>query len=144
MSRKAAREHVFKILYELPFQREDVTLLTDSYFRDFVEEPVEAEDEEFIRKETQGVQEHLERLDEEIGAALKGWKVNRLSKVDLAILRLAAYEILFEDSLPVSVSINEAVELAKKYSQEAAPAFINGILGTVAPREAENDGKHEG
>lgn len=139
MSRKAAREHIFKILYGLPFSQEDVTILTDSYMRDFLEEPIDPEDMEFIRMETLGVQEELEHLDGEVGSALRGWKVNRLSKVDLAILRLAAYEILYVKDLPIKVSINEAVELAKKYSMDAAPAFINGILGSIAAKGIEED-----
>ena len=143
MSRKAAREHAFKIVYELPFyqglEQENVTVLTDSYMRDFVEESLDEADTAFIQAETLGVQQKQEELDEVIGAALKGWKVSRLSRVDLAILRLAAYEILYMPSLPVKVSINEAVELAKRYSQEAAPAFINGILGTIALKRTDED-----
>ena len=143
MSRKAAREHAFKIIYELPFyqglEQENVTVLTDSYMRDFVEESLDEADTAFIQAETLGVQQKQEELDEAIGAALKGWKVSRLSRVDLAILRLAAYEILYMPSLPVKVSINEAVELAKRYSQEAAPAFINGILGTIALKRTDED-----
>ena len=143
MSRKAAREHAFKIVYELPFyqglEQENVTVLTDSYMRDFVEESLDEADTAFIQAETLGVQQKQEELDEAIGAALKGWKVSRLSRVDLAILRLAAYEILYMPSLPVKVSITEAVELAKRYSQEAAPAFINGILGTIALKRTDED-----
>lgn len=143
MSRKAAREHAFKIVYELPFyqglEQENVTVLTDSYMRDFVEESLDEADTAFIQAETLGVQQKQKELDEAIGAALKGWKVSRLSRVDLAILRLAAYEILYMPSLPVKVSINEAVELAKRYSQEAAPAFINGILGTIALKRTDED-----
>lgn len=143
MSRKAAREHAFKIVYELPFyqglEQENVTVLTDFYMRDFVEESLDEADTAFIQAETLGVQQKQKELDEAIGAALKGWKVSRLSRVDLAILRLAAYEILYMPSLPVKVSINEAVELAKRYSQEAAPAFINGILGTIALKRTDED-----
>ncbi len=141
MSRKVAREHVFRILYEIPFHNEDVALLTGQYLQDFADEAVEEKDLDFIKEETQGVQAHLEEIDETIGSALKGWKVNRLSKVDLSILRLAVYEILYVEELPISVSINEAVELAKKYSQDAAPAFINGILGAIAPKGIEGHGE---
>ena len=88
-------------------------------------------------RETLGAQGHMEQLDQWISEALKGWKISRLSRVDLAILRLSAYEIMFSGEIPVSVSINEAVNLAKKYSQDAAPAFINGILGNVSQRAAE-------
>lgn len=134
MSRSTAREHIFKIVYEIPFQSEDVTLIMDRYIRDFVEETLKEEDFAFIKRETTGILENLEQIDETIGSALQGWKVNRLSKVDLAILRVSAYELCYDPDMPVQVSINEAVELAKKYSQEQAPTFINGILGTVAAK----------
>ena len=65
---------------------------------------------------------------------MQDWKLSRLSHVDLAILQITVYEMRYEEEIPVSVSINEAVELAKKYSSDAAPAFINGVLGTIAGR----------
>ncbi len=139
MSRTAAREHIFRIIYELPFQNDEIELIRDRYLRDFVEEPLSEEDKDFIIAETGGVLIHLAELDERIGRALKGWKIGRLSKVDLAILRLAAYEVLLAEDMPVSVSINEAVELAKKYSQEQAPSFINGILATLASEKAQEE-----
>lgn len=134
MSRSTAREHIFKIVYEIPFQSDDVTLIMDRYIRDFVEEKLSDEDFSFIQSETAGILQNLNALDETIGSALTGWKVSRLSKVDLAILRVSAYELCYDPDMPVQVSINEAVELAKKYSQEQAPTFINGILGTVATK----------
>ena len=137
MSRTTAREHTFKILYGLQFHNSSPKDFIESYILNFVEEPVLEEDRAFIEKETMGTQEHVEQLDQGIAEALKGWKISRLSKVDLAILRLSAYEIMFSGEIPVSVSINEAVNLAKKYSQDAAPAFINGILGNVSQRAAE-------
>ncbi len=149
MSRKAAREHIFKIVYEIPFQSDEITLILDRYLRDFVEEPLEEEDMDFIKCEVTGTLANLKEIDGVIGGALNGWKVSRLSKVDLAILRLAAYELCFAEDMPVQVTVNEAVQLAKKYSQEQAPAFINGILGTVAkaagkaPVSAEEAGTTE-
>lgn len=134
MSRSTAREHIFKIVYEIPFQSDDVTLIMDRYIRDFVEEKLSDDDFSFIQSETAGILQNLNALDETIGNALTGWKVSRLSKVDLAILRVSAYELCYDPDMPVQVSINEAVELAKKYSQEQAPTFINGILGTVAAK----------
>ncbi len=138
MSRTAAREHIFKIVYELPFQNDEIELLRDRYLRDFLEEELSETDKDFIIAETEGVVVHLAELDRLIAGALQGWKINRLSKVDLAILRLAVYELRFAEDMPVSVSINEAVELAKKYSQDNAPAFINGILATVAAEKPVN------
>ena len=137
MSRTTAREHTFKILYGLQFNNSSAKEFIESYIIKFVEDPVQEEDRDFIVRETLGAQGHMEQLDQWISEALKGWKISRLSRVDLAILRLSAYEIMFSGEIPVSVSINEAVNLAKKYSQDAAPAFINGILGNVSQRAAE-------
>jgi N utilization substance protein B len=78
-----------------------------------------------------GVCEEQEAIDAVISANLKGWKIGRVSKVNLAILRLAVYEICFDEDVPASVAINEAVELAKRYGGEDDSAFINGVLGAV-------------
>lgn len=141
MSRKTAREHVFRIVYEIPFNNnEEIEILKDRYLRDFLDDPADEEDLKFIAAETAGICTNLSVIDENISQTLKtGWKLSRLSKVELAILRLAAYEILFDSTMPISVSINEAVELAKKYAQEKAPAFINGILSAIAPKGIEDD-----
>lgn len=136
MKRSQAREHIFKLLYEMEFQpQESVEELVNTYLENFSEEKVTENDRRFILKEVMGVARTKESLDEEIAGAVKGWSLGRLSKVDLAILRLAVYEIHCAEEIPASVSINEAVELAKKYSQGAARAFINGVLGSIAPRE---------
>ena len=80
-----------------------------------------------------GVAEHQDIIDQKIAHNLKsGWKISRISKVSLAILRVAVYEMLYLDDIPVSVSINEAVELSKKYSIPDDTSFINGVLGAVA------------
>ena len=78
-----------------------------------------------------GVCNNKEKLDETISANLDNWKINRIPKVNLAILRLSVYELLFLEDVPDSASINEAVELAKKYSGKKDAAFINGVLGSV-------------
>ena len=80
-----------------------------------------------------GVRNKIMEVDKKISENLKpGWKISRISKVSLSILRLALYEMMYDDSIPVSVSINEAVELTKKYSVEDEAAFVNGVLGSVA------------
>lgn len=136
MTRSKAREHIFRILYEMQFkQDENIEEVVDTYLENFPEETVNEQDRAFVLQEVQGVCSTKDSLDEEIAASVKGWSLSRLSKVDLAILRLAVYEIRCVPEIPASVSINEAVELAKKYSQSAARAFINGILGSIAPRE---------
>lgn len=137
MTRSQAREHIFKLLYEMQFKQEEVDVeeVVITYLENFPEENVSDNDKAFILSEVKGVCQTKESLDEEIAGAVKGWSLGRISKVDLAILRLAVYEIRCVPEIPVSVSINEAVELAKKYSQSAARSFINGILGSIAPRE---------
>ncbi len=137
MTRSQAREHIFKLLYEMQFKQEetDVEEVVNTYLENFPEENVSDTDKTFILSEVKGVCQTKESLDEEIAGAVKGWSLGRISKVDLAILRLAVYEIRCVPEIPASVSINEAVELAKKYSQSAARSFINGILGSIAPRE---------
>ncbi len=140
MSRTTAREHAFKILFALQFSPGDAEQAVDRYLSAFVEKPVPDEDREFMLQEVRGTMEEASGLDGQISGALKGWTLSRLSRVDLSILRLALYEIRFQDSIPESVSINEAVNLAKKYSQEAAPAFINGILGSLVPKQEEGGG----
>ena len=138
MTRSKAREHIFRILYEIQInESENIEATVNTYLENFSEEAVSDSDTAFIMREVKGVCQARESLDEEIAGSVKGWSLGRLSKVDLAILRLAVYEIRCVPEIPASVSINEAVELAKKYSQSAARAFINGILGSIAPREAE-------
>lgn len=136
MSRTSAREHAFKILYQMQVAPEEIESTVNLYLENFAEEAVNDSDRAFIVQEIVGTTSRTKELDEKIAGALKGWTLSRLSKVDLAILRLAVYEILHDDSIPVSVSINEAINLAKKYSQDAAPAFINGVLGSVVPEDA--------
>ncbi len=137
MTRSQAREHIFKLLYEMQFKQEETNIdeVVTIYLENFPEEKVSEADKTFILSEVKGVCQTKESLDEEIEGAVKGWSLGRISKVDLAILRLAVYEIRCVPEIPASVSINEAVELAKKYSQSAARSFINGILGSIAPRE---------
>jgi N utilization substance protein B len=86
----------------------------------------------YARKAAQGVQDHLEDIDAAIEKYTVGWQKKRISKVSLAILRLAVYEMKYEDDVPVRVAINEAVELAKKYATQEDASFVNGLLGSVA------------
>lgn len=85
----------------------------------------------YIEDVVNGVLKNLDKIDKLIEERAIGWKLNRISKVDLAILRLGIYEILFRDDIPYTVTINEAVEMAKKYSTEESGAFINGIFSKI-------------
>ena len=128
ISRYKMREQAFLLCFEMLFSDSDVDELADN--------AGDARDEflsDYALSCAKGVKEHSEELDDRIGANLKqGWKISRISRVSLAILRLALYEMLYLDEIPVSVSINEAVELSKKYSVEDDTSFINGVLGSIA------------
>ncbi len=133
MSRKVAREVAFKVIFETSFQEDEKISKLMSELLENAEEDYEvnAEDDKYIQEVTEGVKENEAKLDEMIKAHLKGWTMERLNKVDVAILRLAIYEILYRDDIPYKVSINEALELAKIFSEDASPAFINGVLAEV-------------
>lgn len=126
--RSEEREQAFCLLFQSLFN-------TDENF-EIYEENIESVGD-YARSIALGVEEKKDNLDELIEKYSKGWKVKRLPKVNLAILRLAAYEILFVDDVPESVAINEAVELAKKYSGESDYSFINGVLGALVKSEVK-------
>ncbi len=88
-------------------------------------------DMEYITKVLAGVQENGKEIDKNIEKHLIKWKLDRLSKMNLAILRISTYEILFEEEIPGKVSVNEGIELAKKYGEDSSPAFVNGILAKM-------------
>jgi N utilization substance protein B len=92
---------------------------------------LDEENKEYVQKVVRGVVQQLPALDAQIAAVSRGWQVHRLGFVDRSILRLAIYEIVFVDEVPVRVAVNEAVELAKEFGDAESPRFINGLLGTV-------------
>jgi len=128
MSRRASREIAMKLLYQLDIQRGN----REEQIRSVLEENSVPENEEkYIRKIVEGVFDNISLIDSNIEKNMRGWKINRIPKVDLAILRLSCYEILFMDEIPVNVSINEAINLAKTYSSEESGAYINAVLGKI-------------
>ena len=133
-TRREAREQAFALIFEQSFHPEvSVSAIIES-----AKEARVSEISEFAEKLANGVENQLTDVDEKIEKYAIGWRKNRISKVALAILRLAIYEILFEQEIPVSVSINEAVELAKKFAGEEDASFINGVLGSVASEKGED------
>ena len=131
MSRRSARKNAFFLLFQMDFsEAAEFDQVKEVFFAE-KEEPVEEGDKAFILSEVEGVHAHMEEIDALIEHSAKGWDPARMNKVDLAILRLAIYEMKFGET-PVGVAINEAVELAKKFSSDEAPAFINGVLGKAA------------
>jgi N utilization substance protein B len=129
MGRRAARETAMKLLYQLEIQRDDREQQIQYILE---EEKLTENDKVYVNEVIDGVHSKLQEIDELIEKYAKGWKINRISKVDLSILRLSIYEVCFREDIPFNVSINEAVELAKKYSTDDAGSFVNGILGKVS------------
>lgn len=128
VSRYKKREQAFILSFE--------TLFSDTDIEELADNAVDSNDEylsDYAISCAKGILENAEVIDEHISNNLKkGWKLNRISRVSYAVMRLAVYEMLFVTDVPVSVSINEAVELAKKYSVPDDSAFVNGVLGSVA------------
>lgn len=130
MGRRGARKNAFFLLFRMDFsEAAEFEQVKEIFFAE-KEEPLEESEKEFILSAVEGVHAHMTEIDEMITASANGWDPERMNKVDLAILRLAVYEMKFGET-PVGVAINEAVELAKKFSSDEAPAFINGVLGKV-------------
>lgn len=134
MTRREQREQTFLLIFEKIFH-EDASLadLTEAANTAQSHKP-----DAYALTTATGIYEHIEELDAVIAQHARGWKLERLSKVALSILRLAIYELKFCDDIPDSVSINEAVELAKTYSTAEDASFINGLLGTVARAGAQS------
>jgi len=128
MSRRLTRELAFKFVFRYEFLHEPE--ITDDILKDFFSEFIDPEklDETYFRRIVTGVLEKKSELDFLISKYSKGWKLSRISKTDLAILRMAIYEATEMEDIPVSVAINEAIELSKVYSPDDAKAFINGVL----------------
>ena len=141
MTRRDLREHIFKLIFTLDFYNDESGRgeQEELYFEQVPDEEIASpptfaseEEQAYIRNKAEKIQEKLPELDEAINDVAKGWKTGRMAKADLAILRLALYEIKFDEEIPAGVAINEAVELAKKYGSDASAAFINGILAKFA------------
>lgn len=130
MTRREIRENTFKLVFNIEFRTKDEYEEQFDMYMDTVTDANE-QDKNYIHTRLFDLTDKLENIDEMIEAATEGWELNRIGKVELAILRLAAYEIKFDNDIPVGVAINEAVEIAKKYGGEDSPAFINGILGKL-------------
>ena len=131
MTRRQLRENVFKMLFRVEFHDEKEMPEQLALFEDEVE-PISEDEKIYMINKYKDIYAHIEELDAAINEASKGWKTTRMGKVDLTLIRLAVYEIRFEEEIPVKVSINEAIELAKKYGTDDSPAFVNGILAKFA------------
>lgn len=130
MSRREARDAAFKLVFEIPFHGCDYKEKID-FFIENLESALSEQEDKYVRFAVEKCFENLEIIDSKIEPLLKNWVITRLPKVSLSILRLAVCEMLYIDDIPFQVSINEAIELAKQYGDDDAPAFINGVLDKV-------------
>ena len=125
------RDHIFKLVFEMEFNSaEDMQAQTELYLGGL--EDAKEKDLEYIRDKAEQIGRKLSEIDKLINETVKGWKTTRMNKADLSILRLAVYEMRWDDDVPVGVAIDEAVELAKRSSSEDGPSFINGVLAKLA------------
>ena len=135
LERSRARRHALQILYQREVTGQSVgRILADRAFVD--DEFGPDEPSEFCRTLALGTEEHMDDIDECIGAVSEHWVVSRMPLVDRNILRAAVFELLYLDEVPASVTINEAVELAKTYGGEDSSKFVNGVLGRIADQQA--------
>ena len=141
MGRRASREMAMKLLYQLEIQKENREEQKSLFFK---ENTLAEKDRIYISEVVDGVFQNKDFIDNMIEVHSRGWKIVRISKIDLSIMRLSIYEISFRDDIPYNVSVNEAVELAKKYSTEDAGSFVNGILSKVPTRNSLHSEENEG
>lgn len=131
MSRRQIREHIFKMLFRVEFNSpEDMPEQVRLYMEELYD--ISEKDSEHIQKKYDDIVEKLPEIDRMIEEKAESWNIHRMGKVDLTIIRLAVYEMKYDDTIPVSVAINEAVEIAKRFGQDESPAFVNGVLAKMA------------
>ena len=132
MGRRELREQIFKLLFRIEFNEKDEMPEQEELFFQEEENAASEKYEQYILKKYQDIVSKVDVIDEMINETAKGWETSRMGKVDLTLIRLAVYEIKYDDEIPTGVAINEAVELAKKFGQDNSPSFINGILAKFA------------
>lgn len=134
MKRREQREQIFALLFRVEFNTpEEMDEQVSMYVDEMKEvEPLSEKDEEYIVGKYKKIADRITEIDGILNEASQTWKTSRMSRVDLTVLRLAVYEMKFDEDIPEKVAINEAVELAKKYGGDESPAFINGVLAHVA------------
>lgn len=132
MNRRNKREQLFKLLFRVEFN--DLSEMDDQtrlYFEN-LDSQVTDEDKEELTDKLGKVISLLPEIDGKVEEKVTGWSIDRIGKAELTIIRLAVYEMFYDDEVPVSVAINEAVELSKKYGQDESGSFVNGVLGKIA------------
>ncbi len=137
MKRREQRECIFQLLFRVEFNnREEMEEQAGLFVEDLKEEnEVKEEDENYIFEKYKKVIEEIPKIDALLEETSKGWKTSRMGKVELTILRLAVYEMKFDEDIPEKVAINEAIELSKKFGGDDAPGFVNGVLAKLAGKK---------
>lgn len=128
MNRREQREQIFKLLFRVEFNEQSEMPEQCTLFFEDEENAASERDIAYIQGKYEKIAEKLCEIDRMINETAKGWSTKRMGKVDLTIIRLAVYEIRFDEEIPAGVAINEAVELAKKFGQDGSSGFVNGVL----------------
>lgn len=132
MGRHELREQVFKLLFRVEFNKAEDMPEQVRLFLEDSENIASEKDGAYIEARYEKVLEKLKDIDRLLNENTEGWDTTRMGKVELAVLRLAVYEIRYDEDIPASVAINEAVEIAKLYGQENSGSFVNAVLGKIA------------
>ena len=130
MGRRELRESIFQLLFMTEFNDNQEMAEQKQLYLETIED-IQEKDRSYIQEKYEKIREKLPEIDAALNEASKGWKTSRMGKVELSILRLAVYEMLYDEEVPFRVAINEAVELAKKYCNPDASGFINAVLAKV-------------
>ena len=131
MGRRELRESIFQLLFMTEFNASEEMAEQRALFLENIED-LQEKDQTYIQTKFEKICEKLPEIDAKLNESSKGWKTTRMAKVDLTILRLAVFELVYDEDVPSRVAINEAVEIAKKFGGNDSPAFVNGVLGKVA------------
>ncbi|MBE5832693.1 MAG: transcription antitermination factor NusB [Butyrivibrio sp.] len=132
MNRTELREQIFQLLFRVEFNTPEEMSEQEELFTTTGDTEFTKTDADYIRDKYEKIAEKLPEIDAAINEKTEGWNTDRMAKVELTIIRLAVYEIKFDETVPTGVAINEAVELAKKFGQDGSPAFVNGVLAKFA------------
>ena len=137
MNRRSLREYIFKLLFRIEFNSKEEMEEQCRLFFEHEDGEISQEEEDQIVDKFAAVHERIEEIDASINEKAKGWSTGRMGKVDLTIIRLAVYEMKYDEDIPEGVAINEAVELAKKFGQEESAGFVNGVLAKFVESKKE-------
>ncbi len=131
MTRTELREHIFRMLFRIEFNSDEEMREQEIFYFEELPEAT-GKNKEYILNKYRAIVDKKDEIDALLNEVTEGWKTSRMNRVDLTILRLATYEVRWDEDVPTGVAINEAVELAKKYSSDDGPAFVNGVLAKIA------------